>query len=57
MMLDDDGVDYLDLKAAAQRMGLTPQQVMQLVQMKALRATMFLDEVWVEPAILSGATP
>lgn len=56
-MLDDDGVDYLDLKAAAQRMGLTPQQVMQLVQMKALRATMFLDEVWVEPAILSGATP
>ena len=45
----DDG--YVLIDDAAQQMGLTVNQVSELVRRRVLRG----DDVWVQPALISGA--
>jgi hypothetical protein len=50
-VLDDS---FVDLDEAAKRMKLTTSQVMELVNIRALRAVhLGLGEVWVQPAVVN----
>lgn len=52
-MILDDGREYLELDACARRMKMTEERVLELVRIRALRAT---DLGWgplVEPAIIN----
>lgn len=54
---DFDERDYVDLPTAAKRMGIAPSEVLDLVRHRVLRAVSVFGEPWIEPAIVSGATP
>lgn len=56
MTYHDDGRDFLDVDECAKRMGISINEVMDLVRIRALRAIDYgYGLLFVEPAILSGS--
>lgn len=53
MLIDDR--EYLSIRQCAEHMGITVDEIKELVRTRALRAIDLGFEVFVEPAILRGA--